>query len=319
MHSPPLRLYPASQRVTYLYYLGRFHFSNNHFYRAQLCLQEAYNQCHARCIGQRRLILIYLIGTNLIVGRFPSKVFLSRPESAGILEKFAPIAKAIRKGDISAFKRSLGPDSGNEKWLFRKGLLLPLLSRAEVLVWRSLARRVFLITYQVPSDPNSRKAPTLDLNHLVVAAQYCQKILEGWTRPRVSTASLFGEVPDLVPPEYGPHQLSAHQGVVYGNLQPDLAEIEAIVANLVQQGLLHGFVSHNLARFAILGAKQKGGALKAGFPPPWEIIKKRAEENMKEVRSTEVPGWKREERTGLAFGGGVVNLSGIARPVGSGS
>src|ERR1700716_1674817 len=53
-HSPPLSLYPASQRVTYLYYLGRFHFSNNHFYRAQLCLQEAYNQCHAKAVSQRQ-------------------------------------------------------------------------------------------------------------------------------------------------------------------------------------------------------------------------------------------------------------------------
>jgi hypothetical protein len=82
---------------------------------------------------------------------------------------------------------------------------------------------------------------------------------------------------------------------------------------LVQQGLLHGFVSHKLSLFAILGAKQRGGALRAGFPPPWEVIRTRAESS----GSTEVPGWVREERKGPV--GGVFNLSGIARPVGSGA
>jgi hypothetical protein len=82
---------------------------------------------------------------------------------------------------------------------------------------------------------------------------------------------------------------------------------------LVQQGLLHGFISHNLSRFAILGAKQRGGALSAGFPPPWKVIRDRAEGEGK----GDVPGWVKEERK--AATGGVVNLSGIARPVGSGA
>jgi hypothetical protein len=248
---------------------------------------------------------------------------MSRPESATILSRFAPIAKAIRTGDLAAFKHSLGPTGGNEKWFFQKGILLPLLSRAEVLVWRSLARRVFMLTYTVPTDPASKKAPTLDLTYLVAAAQYCQKILEGWYRPDQNSVNhLFGfpqpqGVLDLIPPQGGPVQLRPNQGTIYGNLQPDLPEIEAIVANLVQQGLLHGFVSHNLSRFAILHAKQRGGALKAGFPPPWEVIKNRAEST---GTGMEVTGWVRDERkAGMGGMGGVVNLSGIARPVGSGA
>jgi hypothetical protein len=233
---------------------------------------------------------------------------MSRPESVGVLEKFAPVAKAIRKGDMAAFKRALGPEGGNERWFFHKGILLPLLHRAEVLVWRSLARRVFLLTYQVPTDQNSRKAPTLDLTYVVAAAQCCQKVLEGWSRSENSVNPLFGEVPDLVPPLNGPKQLLASQSTVFGNLQPDILEVEAIIASLVQQGLLHGFVSHKLSLFAILGAKQRGGALRAGFPPPWEVINARAVSNG--IR--DVPGWVREERKGAI--GGVVNLSGIARP-----
>ncbi|KAI9733825.1 MAG: hypothetical protein M1818_007092 [Claussenomyces sp. TS43310] len=310
-HSPPLSLYPASQRVTYLYYLGRFQFSNGHFYQAQSSLQAAYDQCHRQAIRQRRLILIYLITSNLILGRIAGPSFFSRPEGAGILDKFAPVQMAIRKGDIAAFKRALGPESGNQQWFFNKGLLLPLLYRAEVIVWRSLARRVFLLTYQFPADPQSRKAPTLDLNDLVVASKYCQRILEGWQRPQGGESGMFVTSNDLVPPRQGPIKLAAHQGTLFGNQEPTILEVEAVVASLVQQGLLHGFVAHNLSRFAILGAKQRGGPLKAGFPSPWEVMKSRAESV-----GTEVPGWVREERK--AAMGGVVNLSGIARPVGSG-
>lgn len=249
---------------------------------------------------------------------------MSRPESTGLLEKFAPICKAIRKGDMVSFKHSLGSESGNDEWFFRKGILLPLLHRCEVLVWRSLARRVFLLTYQFPTDPSSRKAPTLDLIHLVYAAQYCQKILEGWIRPadnltlmqggRVHPNTMFMKSLDLVPPPDGRRKLSANEGVIFANRMPDILEIEAVVASLVQQGLLRGFVSHNQGKFAILGAKQRGGPLNAGFPPVWEVLTARA---AREGRESEVPGWVRSDRT---FGmGGVVNLSGIARPVGSGS
>jgi hypothetical protein len=259
----------------------------------------------------------------MILGRFPSPALFSRPEAAGILQKFVPVAKAIRKGNLAAFKRALGPESGNEQWFFKKGILLPLLHRCEVLVWRSLARRVFLLTYQFPTDPNTRKAPTLDLADLTAAAEYCQKSLEGWQKPvdavtamqsgRVHTNSLFMKVPDLVPPAQGRKKLVAHEGIIFGNRVPDLVQVEAIVASLVQQGLLHGFISHSQGKFAILGSKQRGGPLNAGFPSVWEALKERA---VNEGRDAEIPGWVRGERKGGM--GGVVNLSGIARPVGSG-
>lgn len=259
----------------------------------------------------------------MILGRFPSQILSTRPEAQGIIDKFIPIARAIQKGDIVAFKHALGPETGNEQWFFKKGILLPLLYRCEVLVWRSLARRIFLLTYQFPTDPKSRKAPTLDFASLVSAAQYCQKKLEGWQRPvdaitqmqagRTHTNALFIKKPDLAPPPQGPKILSAHQGTVFGNTMPEYLEVEAIVASLVQQGLLHGYISHAQGKFAIVGSKQRGGPLNAGFPRVWEVLKARAEA---EGKDAEVPGWVRNERKGGM--GGVVNLSGIARPVGSG-
>ena len=242
----------------------------------------------------------------MILGRFPSRTFISRPEAVGLLEKFVPISNAIQKGDMAAFKHALGPESGNQEWFFCRGVFLPLLYRCEVLVWRSLARRVFLLTYQFPTDPNSRKAPTLEVSHVVAAAQYCQKLLEGWVPNPASYSN------HLMPPPGGPKRLRAQEGTIYGNKMPNAIEIEAMLSSLLQQGFLHGFISHNQEKFAILGAKLRGGPLNAGFPAVWEVLKARAE---REGRGSEVPGWVQTERKG---GGNVINLTGIARPVGSG-
>ncbi|KAF8857206.1 COP9 signalosome-like protein complex subunit 12 [Acephala macrosclerotiorum] len=324
-NSPPLALYPASHRVQYLYFLGRYHFSNSHFFYAQHCLQSAYDQCHPQLVSHRRAILIYLMSANMILGRFPSQQFASRPEAADLLPRFLPIASAIKKGNMVAFKQALGPQSGNEKWFFHYGTLLPLLSRCEPLVWRSLARRVFSLTYTIPWDPNSKsnKAAVLNISDMVIAAQFCQKLLEGWTNKadnmttmqngRVHTNSMFMKRPPLVPPPGGRKKLSPQQGVIFANRMPRMFDVEAIIASLVAQGLLNGFISHTQQKFAIIGSKQKGGPLNAGFPVPWEVILNKARH---EQRDKEVPGWVQKERT---FGmGGVVNLTGIARAVGSG-
>jgi hypothetical protein len=121
---------------------------------------------------------------------------------------------------------------------------------------------------------------------------------------------MFMKSPDLVLPPEGPKKLGAQGGMVFGNLMPNLLEIEAIVASIVQQGLLHGFISHNQGKFAIIGAKQRGGPLNAGFPKVWEVLEARAQKG----DDFEIPGWVVKERAGM--GGTVVHLT-SARPIGS--
>jgi hypothetical protein len=157
---------------------------------------------------------------------------------------------------------------------------------------------------------------------LVTVAKYCQKVLEGWERPidsmtamqsgRTHINALFMKPPDLVLSRGERKQLGANQGIIFGNKMPDLHDIEGVMSSLVQQGLLRGFISHNQGKFAILGSKQRGGPLKAGFPDVFEVMRARAEH---ERPSMDVPGWMQNERKGGM--GGVVNLSGIARPAGS--
>ena len=99
-----------AQRVTYLYYLGRYHFANNHFYRAQRCLQSAYDECHARATKQRKLILTFLLASSVCLGRLLSSQTLALPEAnwpdeqTGLALPFKMLCDTIREGDVGKFE-----------------------------------------------------------------------------------------------------------------------------------------------------------------------------------------------------------------------
>lgn len=299
--APLLSLYPAAQRVTFLYYLGRYWFSNNHFLRASRCLQQAYLQTPARFVTHRTKILTYLVPCNLLLGRFPSPALAQRPESQPLVPVFGPICAAIRAGDFVSFQAHL---AAHETWLFDKGLLLPLAYKLRPLLWRSLSRRVFVLTYAPPADPSSRRAATLDIAHLHVAAAYLQRRLEGWLPPgrraSSSNATLLAQAvrnsaqqpgnaaTTLSPPPGGPRKLRPDEGMVWGNAPVTLDGVEVMVTELVQQGLMHGFVSHGQGRFAIIGAKSKGPVL-AGWPVVWQAVQDRRYDE--DFNPSEIPGW----------------------------
>lgn len=324
--SPPLALYPVSQRVTFLYYLGRYHFANNHFPRAQKALQSAYDQCHARCLSQRRLILIYLISANIILGRFPSAQLLKRTEANGLEHRFQPLCRCIIKGDLSSFRRFTDPNNDQAEWFLQKRILLQFANRCEVLVWRSLARRTFLLS-GTQGDASNKRAPTLDLQNLQILVSLLERQALRPEQPQAKrraphTNSIFmkpqPKAPEAEePPPYVDPDLAGMAGLPAPALST-LEVVESMTASLVEQDLLHGFISHRSSRFAITGSKT-AGALAAGFPKVWEVISSRIDD--------EVPGWVQEKKPGGPVGlkgpargagpGMVINLSG-ARPAGAG-
>lgn len=175
--SPPLAYFPASQRVTYLYYLGRYLFANNLFFPARIALQAAYDQCHRQAISQRHLILSYLIPCNIILGRFPSQALLRRPEAQGLAEHFQPLCRLIVRGDYLAFRQHLFFGSPTAQWFAHKGILFTLRNRCEILVWRSFARKVFMYggSYGGPqAQAHKGPPPILNLKKLVVATRWLQ-------------------------------------------------------------------------------------------------------------------------------------------------
>ena len=332
--SPPLALFPAAQRVSFLYYLGRYYFANNHFFRAQLALQAAYNQCHREGLKQKRLILIYLVTSNVILGRFPSAELLGRTEAQGLKEKFLPICESIKKGDLVTFRSLLNLDNESAGWFLSKRILLQLSNRCEILVWRSLARKTFILS-GTQGDATSKRAPTLDLQDMLTLATYLEKRVlglisndastNGQASKRVHTNSIFMAQPvtqSSVTTTNG--DFSSSNGYVDHDLEgmvepsgpdlPTMEVVESIMASLIEQDLLHGFISHKSQKFAITGAKT-AGALQVGFPNVWETISGKAD--------SEVPGWvmqeSRSKSRGLGgnFGPGmVINLTGV-RPIGA--
>lgn len=291
-NSPPLSLYPAAQRVTFLYYLGRFNLSNNHYLRASHCLSEAYLQTPPHYTTHRTKILTYLIPSNLLLGILPSESLLQRAESAPLAPIFGPLRHAIRKGDFALYQSTL---AAHESWLFERGVLLLLTHRLRPTLWRSLSRRIFLLTYTPPTDPTSRRAPLLDLRHLLTAATFLHRRIEGYaptpSKPPSSLLSVAlhnSEATTLTPPPGGPRKLRPNEGMVWGNTEPSLQDVELAVAALVQQGLLHGYVAHDMGKFAVMGAKTRG-AVAAGWPGVAGAVRERR--YVEEVDLDEVPGW----------------------------
>ncbi|MCJ1390259.1 hypothetical protein MMC18_003117 [Xylographa bjoerkii] len=300
-NSPALFHFPASQRVTYLYYLGRYHFANNHFYRAQSALQAAHDQCHREALKQRRSILVYLITSNIILGRFPSTQVLGRVEAKGLQEIFLPICQAVKKGDLTTFRYLLDMDHPNAAWLLQKRILLQLRNRCEVLVWRSLARRTFLLSGF--TGDTTKRAPSLSLEDLHALALYLESRASGG-RANLSNGHSENSINaqnDYVDPDLE-GEVESDDGEIVS-----MDEIESVVASLIHQDLLHGYISHRYLRFVITGAKAKP-ALDVGFPTVWSIIQAAA--------SNEVPGWVKKDRD-KAGGDRVINITG-ARPAGAG-
>ncbi|KAL8681034.1 MAG: hypothetical protein Q9186_002807 [Xanthomendoza sp. 1 TL-2023] len=328
--SPPLSLYPAAQRTTFLYYLGRYHFANNHFYRAQLALQAAYDQCHRQAIKQRRLILIYLITSNIILGRFPKPHVYQRSEARDLQERFEPICRALADGDIASFRKLTDINDPSTSWFLRWRILLQITNRCEVILWRSLARRTFLLSGN-RGDATNRKAPTLNIEDVFHLATFLEKRALGGigvgksvdvsTRQKPTagnhTNSIFIFPPtaaDTPPTQANDISAEDHQGYIDPDLLdcvdppgpdlPTMQTVESMIASLVDQDLLHGFISHGQKRFAITGAKN-ASPLAVGFPNVWATLRGKMDE--------EVPGWVREGQRRV--GGMVMHLSG-ARPVG---
>ncbi|KAH8703074.1 hypothetical protein BGW36DRAFT_333671 [Talaromyces proteolyticus] len=379
--SAPLSFYPAAQRVTYLYYLGLYLFSNNQFFLAHKALWESYMQCHVNCYQQKRHILIHLISCNIVMGRFPSLTLLQKPEARDLSQIFIPLCKLICSGDYLSFRDHFRQGSPTAEWYIKNGLLYQIRNRCELLVWRSLIRKVFIYG-GFHGDPTAQRSPPpmLHLSKLETAVRFIQARHSGHIGAATlssietngfsdvftlhtsrdsdydvitdfpSTLSASRDATDdadyLYPPGYydqngvfvensDGQRVPGHEDEEYagniGDLVPYsndhseiehtsrlLRDLESIVASLINQNLLGGYLTHNPARFVIPGAKHVG-AMAKGFPNVWQTIS-----SQQERHGNVVPAWviapqsafDQPALTSAAGGSRVVNLTG-AKAVGS--
>ena len=291
--SPALHHYPIAQRVKYLYYLGRYWFAYNHFGRAKRVLQEAYIRTPARFQQQRTQILTYLIASNMTMGLFPSQELLQRPEAASLRPHFAPIAKAIKQGNLPKFRSLLDPqsadaaDSATANFLFRRNMLIQLKTRCEILMYRSLFRRVFVLD-GFHGDQTTKAAPNFDLGTLRAVIVQLEK------RAVLQSPHSYHHLADDIDPDFegSPEEFwtLTKDDNLYGEDEdgdedlPKLAEVEATATSLIYQGLLHGNIIHRLSKVLITGARGKN-PVEVGFPRVCDIARQLQDENER------VPGW----------------------------
>ncbi|KAF3931264.1 hypothetical protein ABW19_dt0208617 [Dactylella cylindrospora] len=135
--------FSTAQRCTYAYFTGIENFQNAQFFKAATNLQASFDLCHPSFLKNRRKILIHLLVSNLIIGRFPGNAVYSLPEAAQFRDVFTPIVQAIKIGHFSAFEKAI---YRSKKWLLHFGIYHDLEIRCEALLWRNLLKNVFAVS-----------------------------------------------------------------------------------------------------------------------------------------------------------------------------
>lgn len=137
---PSLDQFPAPERVTYRYYLGRFYFVNERYSQALTELMAAFKECHRDATTAKRKILHLLVPTRLLVhGAIPHGDVLTRYNmDQGF---YTEALQSIRTGDVLKYRSLLDE---YEHDLLLMGTFL-VWERLILVAYRSLFRRVWQI------------------------------------------------------------------------------------------------------------------------------------------------------------------------------
>ncbi|KAJ1963453.1 hypothetical protein IWQ62_003210 [Dispira parvispora] len=137
-----LTLFPKSEQVTYRYFAGRSFLFQHRIHDAERELARALAECTLQpsAFRNRRTIFFHLVIARVILGKAPHPALL---EKYGYQELFGPVITAIRQGWIWKFEQHC---EQIQDALLPTASYLLLRERCQVLLYRNLFRRVFLIT-----------------------------------------------------------------------------------------------------------------------------------------------------------------------------
>ena len=261
---------------TYHYYSGLELMRDHSLLRASEALQSAYDICLPHFTRHRRKILIPLLACNLLIGKFPSLEILSRPEAAGLLDLFVPVCMAIRKGDFRAFRVALGiegPEKWKREWWAEQRIDMLLEDRADILIWRSLIRKIWLLT----CSPE-QKQHIIRIDDVVACA-----------------AALHRRQPEDIDPQMTPSDASDPTTWWYRGSGTPLTrnQVESIVLSLLDQKLIRGYAvrqPRDESTWLVLG---KGSD---PFPNVYQLLESRRPKDTGKPRMG---------------GGGVIRMNGV--------
>lgn len=134
--------YPKSQQIEYRYILGRYYMIKNQLYKAYHHLNWSYMNSHKVYNTQNTIrILRYLIPTSILIGKIPSLQILNI--STEFQQNYIPLIKYLKQGNHLQFQKTL---YDNQLYFKSKFILILLIQRSKVLIFRNLFYKIMTIT-----------------------------------------------------------------------------------------------------------------------------------------------------------------------------
>lgn len=158
--------YPAREQVEYRYLLGRYYLLNHRisdsFHQLNSAFQMLAGQTTVSPQLQRNMyrVLKYLLPTGILFGKVPATAMVARV-STELAQMYSGLIRVVKEGNIGGFNQWLFT---NEQLLRRDKLLLVLLEKLPILIYRNLIRRV-IATVVIPQGSN--KIPYQLIEHAV--------------------------------------------------------------------------------------------------------------------------------------------------------
>ncbi|KAG9025575.1 hypothetical protein FRB95_009992 [Tulasnella sp. JGI-2019a] len=134
-----LDMISKADAVEYRYWIGRYKLSAGNVQHARELLLMSFNNSIASH-PNTRIILIYLVVASLCCGYCPDATLLTR---FNLDQQFEPIIKYITQPDGAGLRRHLDEWM---VWFAKHGLLIIMKEKMDVLIWRSICRKVALNT-----------------------------------------------------------------------------------------------------------------------------------------------------------------------------
>ncbi|KAG8973074.1 hypothetical protein FRB90_010013, partial [Tulasnella sp. 427] len=130
---------PKADAVEFRYWVGRYKLNLGNIQQARELLQLAFNDCPNRS-KNKRTILIYLTAASLGCGIAPSPILLS---AFNLQAQLGPIIEHIKSGNGAAFELHMKTWM---PWFAKFELVLILKEKVTFMIWRTIVRRVALVT-----------------------------------------------------------------------------------------------------------------------------------------------------------------------------
>lgn len=193
-------------------------------------------------------------------------------------------------------------------------LYLTLRNRCQILLWRGLVRRTFLITRATLSAAdvaNGVKAapPTVSMNEVLALGRYLHHIPGQNIYNKSSNPLFLGADSDSEDGDDGDGDMEEEEGGYFG-LRMEMVDVESAVVSLLDQGFIKGYIARQATGPLVVLARSDA------FPPVVEIYtgsKWRNEEDEGSEGSGGAGGNGGNPFANMGVGGGgrVVNLSGV--------